>query len=242
MSGATWPKAPFKTLTFNPEIQPCTKRLHLMESHRVHWTWLGLMSWSCWYPASSSLPPSAWWITEVWIVGLLPTIHTLCHPHWMCYNSVMIPSGHMTSILSILERDPPLLLSWRFLLFFSPVKDCFSISWEFFLIRCESSKGQGCRMCTDCKDHWGTFVICDVGLHEMNWIESSYFPCVVQIGGLMAEVSSVSLQIRCNVLPLTGSLMKVSLGELFTYSLAWKNDGKVGRWRVDIQWPEYSRL
>jgi len=45
---------------------------------------------------------------------LLPTIHTLCHTHWMCYNSVMTPSVHMTSILlSILERDPPPLLSFN---------------------------------------------------------------------------------------------------------------------------------
>jgi len=50
---------------------------------------------------------------------LLPTIHTLCHTHWMCCYSVMIPSVSMTSIvLSILARDPPLLLSWRFPLFF----------------------------------------------------------------------------------------------------------------------------
>jgi len=40
-------------------------------------------------------------------------------------NSVMIPSGHMTSILpSILERGPPLLLSWR-LIHFPPLKGFF---------------------------------------------------------------------------------------------------------------------
>jgi len=45
---------------------------------------------------------------------------------WMCCNCVMIPSGHMTSIvLSILERDPPLLLSWKFLIY-SP--------WKFFFL------------------------------------------------------------------------------------------------------------
>jgi len=32
---------------------------------------------------------------------LLPTIHTLCHIHCMCLcNSVMLPSGHMTSLAS----------------------------------------------------------------------------------------------------------------------------------------------
>jgi len=67
-----------------------------------------------------------------------------------CVVTLMIPSGLMTSILlSILERDPPLLLGLGLLHFF-PVKVFFSISWEFFLIRCEV-KGQGCRMCTDCK-------------------------------------------------------------------------------------------
>jgi len=46
----------------------------------------------------------------------------------------LVPSGHMTSILlSILERDPPLLLSWRVLAFF-PGKGFFiflgSFSWS----------------------------------------------------------------------------------------------------------------
>jgi len=61
---------------------------------------------------------------EVWIV-----VHDY---YQLCVLTLICPSGHMTSIhLSILER---------FL----------SISWEFFLIRCEV-KGQGCCMCTDCK-------------------------------------------------------------------------------------------
>jgi len=46
----------------------------------------------------------------------LPTIHTLCHFHWMCLNSksVLLVTWHLLH-LSILERDPPLLLSRRFL-------------------------------------------------------------------------------------------------------------------------------
>jgi len=32
---------------------------------------------------------------------LLWTIHTLCHTHWMCYNSVLIPSLHMPSFASV---------------------------------------------------------------------------------------------------------------------------------------------
>jgi len=47
----------------------------------------------------------------------LPTIHTLCHTHWMCCNSVIILLYTWHLLLpSILEKDPPLLLSWRFLL------------------------------------------------------------------------------------------------------------------------------
>jgi len=53
---------------------------------------------------------------------------------------------------------------------FFPRESFFSVSWEFFLIRCEV-KGQGCRMCTDCKAQWGTFVICGIGLYIINWIE-----------------------------------------------------------------------
>jgi len=33
------------------------------------------------------------------------------------------------------------------------------------------------RMCTDCKAHWGTFVICDIGLYKCNWIELNWTSC-----------------------------------------------------------------
>jgi len=63
---------------------------------------------------------------------LLLIIHTLCHTHWTCCNTVMLPSGHMTSIvLSIPERDPPLLLSWRCLPFCFPWKVFFLFSGSF---------------------------------------------------------------------------------------------------------------
>jgi len=153
-----FPSLHYTLLTLLPPRSPC-----VFTSHRVHWTWLGLMPWRCWCPAhSSSLPPSAWWIMEVWIV--VHAYHQLFIHSVIfikCVLTLMIPSGHMASILpSILERDPPLLLSWR--LFF--------IFGEFFLIRCEV-KGQGCRMCTDCKALWGKCVICDIGLYKINWIE-----------------------------------------------------------------------
>jgi len=47
--------------------------------------------------------------------------------------------------------------------------------WEFFLIRCEVL-GPACRMCTDCKALWGKFVICDIGLYKINWIELTENP------------------------------------------------------------------
>jgi len=73
-------------------------------SHRVHWTWLGLTLWPCW-----STPPFLLF-TSICLMDcgcmdcgpwLLQTIHTLCHTHCTCCNSVMIPSGYMTSIAPV---------------------------------------------------------------------------------------------------------------------------------------------
>jgi len=88
----------------------------------------------------------------------------------MClYNSVMLPFGHMTSLASLHPGEgSSSVLFWRFLPFFS--SNVFSFSWEFFLIP-RKVKGQGCDMCTDCKALWGKFVICDIELYEINWIE-----------------------------------------------------------------------
>jgi len=114
------------------------------------------------------------WRSGSW--SMFTTNYSYTHIHWMCLcNPVMIPSGHMTSILlSILERDPPLLLSWRFYFTFPPWKDFFYYLGVFSLIRCDV-KGQGCRTCTDCKALWGEFIICDVGRYQINWIE---FKCL----------------------------------------------------------------
>jgi len=61
-----------------------------------------------------------------------------------------------------------------FPLFYFPRESFFSISWEFFLIRCEVL-GHGCRMCTDCKALWGKFVICEMYLqNKLNWIELNW--------------------------------------------------------------------
>jgi len=73
--------------------------------------------------------------------------------------AVTLPSGHMTSFLpSILERDPPLLLSWRVLsiLFYFPPWEGFSYLLGVF----PEVKGQGCRMCRDFNPpvtFWGQF-------------------------------------------------------------------------------------
>jgi len=80
-------------------------------------------------------------------------------------------------LLSILERDPPLLLSWRFRPF-SPLKGFFlflgNFSWSDV-----RSWDRGCHMFTDCKALWAKFVICDNGLHKIN-IETE-LNCRVQV-------------------------------------------------------------
>jgi len=95
---------------------------------------------------------------------LLPTIHTLCHTHWM-WHIFFCPSWK--GILLCCSPE-------GFFTFF-PVKGFISIFWWFFLIRCEV-KGQGCFMCTDCRALWGRFLICDVGLYKINWIELNVSP------------------------------------------------------------------
>jgi len=113
---------------------------------------------------ASSLNPRHWSINSV--------IHIEC-----LWNSVTLPSGHMTSVLSILERDPPLLPSWTFLPFLSSVKHFFSISWKFFLIRCEV-KGQRCRMCTDCEENLEFEILGCKKQTELNWSIQPLTGCV----------------------------------------------------------------
>jgi len=72
---------------------------------------------------------------------------------------------------SILERDPPLLLSWR-VLHFLPCERF--LGGGVFPDPMWKVKGQGCRMWTDCKALWGRFVICDIGLYKINWIKLYY--------------------------------------------------------------------
>jgi len=105
----------------------------------------------------------------------LPTIHTLCHIHWMCCYSGMIPSGHMTSIVHLVTWHLFFCPPWRgILLCCSPEGffPFFPVFWEFFQIRCEV-KGlrSGMSMRTDSQALWGKFVICENGLYEINWIE-----------------------------------------------------------------------
>jgi len=73
----------------------------------------------------------------------------LCHTHWMCYNSnasfwshdidCSVHPGEESSSVALLKVSP-----------FFPLRKKY-FSWEFFLIWCERSKGQGCRTCTDYK-------------------------------------------------------------------------------------------
>jgi len=103
----------------------------------------------------------------------LPTIHTLCRIHWLCCYCVLICVSWFLLVtwrllhLSILERDPPLLLSWRFLPFFS----LWRVVWELFLIRCEV-KGQGC-LCVRIVKHSEThFLFVKMGYtNKLNWMK-----------------------------------------------------------------------
>jgi len=141
-------------------------------SHMVHWTWLVWWHDPADAPPTPPLPPSAWWITEVWIVvHAYYQLFIHCHIHWMGCYSVMLPSVHMASIASVHPgRRILLCCSPEGFFPFFPRESFFSISWEFFLIRCEVL-GQGCHMCKDCKALWGKFVFCDNGLKKMNWID-----------------------------------------------------------------------
>jgi len=62
----------------------------------------GLLPRPCWWPPLISIS-----IRFMDCGGLdrgpclLRTIHTFCHNHWMCCNSVIIPSVHMTYFASV---------------------------------------------------------------------------------------------------------------------------------------------
>jgi len=72
----------------------------------------------------------------------------------------------------------------------------FSISWEFFLIRCEF-KGQGCRLCTDCKAVWGKFVISDNGRHKIKWIELNELSQLYGFDCCHKLIVHLSFTLRC---------------------------------------------
>jgi len=155
-------------LTLLPPQSPCD-----FTYRRVHWTWLGLMPWPrplllstsiclmdhggldrgpCLLPTVYTLSYSLR-IMEVWIVvHAYYQLFIHFHIHWMCCNSVIIPSLHMSSIASVHpeEGSSSVALLKVYSLFF-PVKVFFSVSWEFFLIRCEDRD----VLCTDCLALWG---------------------------------------------------------------------------------------
>jgi len=104
-------------------------------------------------------------------ICLLPTIHTLCHIHWMCFNSNL---SFCTYGISYGITCP----SWRGILLccspdgcfsFSPMKGCLGVFPDLMW-----GPGTGMSMCTDCKALWGKFVICENGLYKINWIELNW--------------------------------------------------------------------
>jgi len=103
--------------------------LHLPPTVQWHASCL-LPTMPCWCSAhSSSLPPSAWWIMEVWIVvHAYYQLFILCHTHWMYLNSnVSFCTYDIYCFCPSRKRNPPLLLSWRFLHFIFPRERSFSM-------------------------------------------------------------------------------------------------------------------
>jgi len=81
-------------------------------------------------------------------ICLLWAIHTLCHIHWMCFNSNLSFCTH-----DIYCTCP----SWRGILLCCSPEGFFTffpwrVIWEFFLIRCEVLE-QGC-LCVQIVKHW----------------------------------------------------------------------------------------
>jgi len=118
--------------------------------HRTHWT-----------PNTTQNIVDPEHITENTLcVCVLPSIlrdrSTLRSRGDTLLRSDMDISPHTAARVSLEDTGPH---SWReaetpVILCVLSYESCFSIFGELFLIRCEV-KGQGCRMCTDCKALWG---------------------------------------------------------------------------------------
>jgi len=99
-------------------------------------------------------------------ISLLWMIHTLCHIHWMCFNSksVLLYTWHLLFCPS--WRGILLCCSPEGFFLFFPMKgylgDFPDPMWGF---------GTGMSMFTDCKALSGKFVMCENGLYKINWIE-----------------------------------------------------------------------
>jgi len=127
---------------------------------------LPTMPWPCWCSAhSSSLPPSAWWIMEVWIVihdYYQLFIHSVISIE--CVLTLICPSVHMASVAPV---HPGERSSSVALLKVSSLCSPWRVVWEFFLIRCEVL-GQGCLCVQIVKPSLSQ--ICENGLYKINWI------------------------------------------------------------------------
>jgi len=115
--------------------------LRLGEDHRYHAEGpLDLAGSDASCPGPPEAPPP-----------LDPTIHTLC-------NSVLLVTWHL--LFSPSWRGVLLCCSPEgFFTFFPPLKCFFFYSLGVVPDPMWEVKGQGCRMCTECKALWGKFVI-----------------------------------------------------------------------------------
>jgi len=86
-------------------------------------------------------------------------------------NKEQIPHGDFIWKYVNLFIYPPLMLSWRFLPFFSREEMFFSISLTF---PCSDVRSKvRVIVCVHCKSRWGKFINHDIELYKMNWIECS---------------------------------------------------------------------
>jgi len=115
-------------------------------------------------------------------------------------HDIYCSSGHMTSIVHLVTLHLFFCPSWRGILLCSLLKGSSHFSpWRGFFyflgVFPDLIWGQRSGMLyTDCKALWGEFVMCDIGLYKIKWIElnkwSTHCPSGWRYGVLWATTSA----------------------------------------------------
>jgi len=121
------------------------------------------LSWPCWC-APPPPPFSGWWSMPTpnyshTLSYSLNVFISLCNASFWSHD--IYSSGEGSSSVALLKGSSLSPPPWK-------------LVFSYFLrVFPDPMWGQrsGCRTCTDCKALWGTFVICDIGLYKINWIE-----------------------------------------------------------------------